>query len=104
MRVDLRRTRGAKRGFVRRAVPAPQVEIPRQRGLELIERLRAAAERRRKDAVLRITLPYARRAPVDARNQRGAADVGQRQRLARACGRDVEGRSAGERFVDQRIE
>jgi hypothetical protein len=46
IRVDFRRARSAKRRLICSAVLAPEVDLPRQRCLQLIDGVRAAAERR----------------------------------------------------------
>src|SRR5258706_14897383 len=100
MSVDLGRPGFSERAFVRGAVLAPEVELPIERCLELVDGIPASRGRRPDQAVLRKALARGLVIGIDAWIQRGLRRVRQSQRLARARRGDLERRAARERFVD----
>jgi hypothetical protein len=104
MRVDVGDARQAEGAFVGFAILAPEIDFPRQRRFQLMQRRPAASRRQRRCAVPGRMFSRQLGIGLDLRKELRARDAGRRQCLPRARFGDAQRRAARQRFIDQPVE
>ena len=104
VRVDFSGLCLIQRAFVGGAVLSPEIDLPIQRELELVQRDPALPGRGWRDPKRRRMFAREFCVSVDARVQVCLCAVGQRDCLPRPCGGNAQRRAAAQALVDQAVE